>query len=104
MNTPFQKMKIRRFTRTLFFLIILLHITLLDFMFVNHTGLVFLPEESSRTTTLIVHFMIATLTLLTFVLAEAIRAGYKQGKLKVRESLLISASIVMALSIGYLLL
>ncbi|NMP33547.1 hypothetical protein HII17_18525 [Thalassotalea sp. M1531] len=97
-------MKIRSFTRSLFFFIILLHVTLLDFMFVNHSGLVFLPKENSELLTISVHLLIAFVSLLSLIMAEEFRKAYKAGRFSVREPLLIAASIAMASSIGYLLI
>jgi hypothetical protein len=45
------------------FLVIWLHITLLDLFYVNHNGVVFLWQENSELKTLLIHLMIATLTV-----------------------------------------
>jgi len=44
------------------FLVIWLHITLLDLFYVNHNGVVFLWQENSELKTLLIHLLIATLT------------------------------------------
>lgn len=87
-----------------FFLIIWLHMTLLDLFFVTSSGPVFLFEENSQPLTLLVHFSVAIATFIGFWLAIKVSQRYKEGKMEVREPILITSSILMVGCIGLLLL
>jgi hypothetical protein len=49
------------------FLVIWLHITLLDLFYVNQNGIVFLWQENSELKPVLVHLLIATLTVLFYL-------------------------------------
>jgi len=85
------------------FLIIWLHVSLLDLFFVNYSGPVFLWKENAELKTLAVHFAIAAITTLSFMLAEKMHQLYQNGALSIREPLLIACSIGMLTAIGFLL-
>lgn len=85
------------------FLIIWLHVSLLDLFFVNYSGPVFLWKENTELKTLAVHFSIALITTFSFMLAEKMHQLYQQGALFIREPLLIACSIGMLAAIGLLL-
>jgi hypothetical protein len=56
----------------LVFLIIWLHISVLDLFFITYKGPVFLWQENMQLLTLVVHFLIALLTAILFkVIAKA---------------------------------
>lgn len=86
------------------FLIVWLHISILDLFFVNYSGPVFLWQENSEPLTLLVHFLIAAFTTLSFLLAEKMHQQYDEGAFSIREPLLITASCIMAISIAVLTL
>lgn len=86
------------------FLITWLHVSILDLFFVNYSGPVFLWAESVEPKTLIVHFLIALITTLTFLGAQQLHKYYRQGSFSIREPILIIASGMMVLSIGFILL
>jgi len=85
------------------FLVIWLHVTLLDLSYVNHNGAVFLWDESLRPTTLLVHFSIATVTLMFYLLVIKLRKDFKSRKYEVGQNIWLYCSMVMLLTIGYLL-
>jgi len=53
-----------------FFLIIFIHLTALDFFFVNYQGPVFLWDKATELATLTTHFVIALVSCLIFILVE----------------------------------
>jgi hypothetical protein len=52
------------------FLVIWLHITLLDLFYINHNGFVFLWQENREFKTLFTHLLIATLTVIFYLLVN----------------------------------
>jgi len=88
----------------LVFVIIWLHMTLLDLFYVTPNGPIFLFEENSQPLTLLVHFIVAVSSLFSFYVASKVRQRYIQGKMEVREPILITSSVLMTACIGFLLL
>ena len=97
MNKPFS-------TKILIFVVILVHVTILDFMFVNSNGLVLLPEKNLQLQTVAVHIAIALVTTLVYWFTEKVSSQDGRTRIKVKEPMLILLSVAMAISIGYLLL
>ncbi|MFD2167225.1 hypothetical protein ACFSJY_13290 [Thalassotalea euphylliae] len=93
-----------RYKSALFFLVILLHIALLNFAFMDESGLNFMPEENLRWSTQLVHLGIAFVTLAVFLVTEAFLKLRKEGKIAIREPILIVCSLSMLISIGFLLM
>ena len=97
MNKPFS-------TKILIFVVILVHVTILDFMFVNSNGLVLLPEKNLQLQTVAVHISIALVTTLVYWLTEKVSSQEGRTRIKIKEPMLMLLSVAMAISIGYLLL
>ncbi len=97
MNKPFS-------TKILIFVVILVHVTILDFMFVNSKGLVLLPEKNLQLQTVAVHIAIALVTTLVYWITEKISSQDGRTRIKIKEPMLMLLSVAMAISIGYLLL
>ncbi|MCJ8321114.1 MAG: hypothetical protein MJK12_15855 [Colwellia sp.] len=85
------------------FLVIWLHVTLLDLSYVNHNGAVFLWEESSRPITLLVHLLIASVTLMFYLLVIKLRKTFQSRNVEVGQSIWLYCSVAMFLTIGFLL-
>ncbi|WP_286264330.1 hypothetical protein [Thalassotalea atypica] len=85
------------------FAIIWLHVSLLNLFFVNYSGPVFLWKENSEPTTLLVHFLIAATTTTIFLFGQFLHQRYQSGAFRIREPILIFASMCMILSIGFML-
>ena len=85
------------------FLVIWLHVTLLDLSYVNHNGAVFLWEESARPITLLVHFLIAFSTLILYLLMIKLRENFQNRQYKIGQNIWLYCSVVMFLTIGFLL-
>ena len=64
----FAKHFIKSHQTKLFFLVIWLHVSLLDFLYVSYRGPVFLYKESVQLNTLLTHVSIALLTLACYFL------------------------------------
>ena len=85
------------------FLVIWLHVTLLDLSYVNHKGAVFLWEESFRPITLFTHLLIAATTLIFYLLVTKLRGSFQNSQYKVGQHIWLYCSVIMALTIGFLL-
>ncbi|WP_448211729.1 hypothetical protein [Colwellia sp. MEBiC06753] len=95
----------RRKPRFWLFLVIYLHVTVLDWVLVNGRGqLIFKQVESLRLETVMVHLLIALATWLVFVLTDVTVKKYRQTKLSTKEPILIYSSAAMAIAIGVMLL
>lgn len=88
----------------LIFIIILSHITLLDFFFITHNGPVFLIEESLQTDTIITHLLIAFSTTAIGFITHKITKNYQTKKFKIRDKTLILGCFFMFIAILYVLL
>lgn len=56
------------------FLVLWLHISLLNLFFVNHQGIVFLWQENGELNTLLTHFLTALIAVLFYMAITKIRA------------------------------
>lgn len=88
----------------IFFALILVHVSVLDFFFVTHAGPVFLWDRASEPTTIFTHITIALISTLVFVVSDLMHARYKAGAYRVREPILMFASAVMLIAISLLVL
>ncbi|WDE11195.1 hypothetical protein [Thalassomonas haliotis] len=80
MKTNVMKISAMKTKAMLFVLVIWVHITLLDLMFINHRGLVILWQENSRYQTIFTHLFIVLLTFvlyLTLVKLQQLPVFYK---------------------------
>ncbi len=85
------------------FLVIFMHVTLLDLFFVNYNGPVFLWQESLHWLTIATHILIAGLSAIIFQLLLILRRDYQYGKFVLSEKVLIGCSLCVLLSIGFLI-
>jgi hypothetical protein len=85
------------------FLILWLHVSLLDLFFINFKGPVFLWQANMQVNTLVTHLVIATLatTFISFI-ALLVRQ-HKDGKLVVSEKVWALCSLCLVVSIVFLL-
>ncbi len=89
---------------TLLFVIVLLHNSLLDLFFVNHTGLVFLWHENGQLNTVLTHLLTASLVVMFFLLIEKLSNSYKTKAFKISERIWAGCSIILITLIGFLLI
>jgi hypothetical protein len=89
---------------TLLFLTFWAHVSLLNLFFVNYNGPVFLWDENSQLLTLQVHFSIAALATLFYIVITKIRQFSHVSKFKVGEKIWLSCSLVLLLSISLVLM
>ena len=85
------------------FLVIWLHVTLLDLFYINNSGVVFLWQESLRPITLFTHLLVAFSVLAFYFMVTKLRNNYQHGKYKVGQHIWLYCSLVMIFTIGFLL-
>jgi hypothetical protein len=82
--------------KTLFlFIVILVHVSLLDLFFVTFNGIVFLWEENSRFLTIATHLSIAVTVTLLYQVISTLRVKYQQGMLQMGEKMWWLSSLLM---------
>lgn len=87
----------------LLFVILFLHVSLLDLFYVTYSGLVFLWLENAQLDTVLVHFLTAILTTALYLLLIKAKELTKANEIKVNEKFWLASSLVLVFSIGYLL-
>lgn len=85
------------------FIILFVHITILDLFFITLNGPVFLIKENLRIETIIVHMAITLASIIICLLFGLLRGAYKSGKLKLRNNLLILSSGLLIFLIYFVL-
>lgn len=96
-------MALQRKQLALIFLLLWFHVSLLDLFFVNFSGPVFLWAENLKTVTLVTHFMIAAVATGMFWLIAQLKQHYQTRKIQVSEKVWALCSLLLLLSIGFLL-
>lgn len=89
---------------TQLFLVLWLHISLLNLFFVNHRGFVFLWQENGELNTLITHFSTALAATLFYLAVKKIRSGLVEKRLTISNNLFAVGSVIMVGLIGLVLL
>ncbi|REL25287.1 hypothetical protein DXX93_01080 [Thalassotalea euphylliae] len=87
-----------------FFVVIFVHITVLNLFYVNEKGITFFWQQAIELNTIVTHLLAAGLSLLVYACAEQVVAYHRKGQVAIRQPVLILCSISMALSIGFLLM
>jgi len=85
------------------FLVLWVHISLLNLFFVNHRGAVFLWQENSELNTLITHFVIALSAVFFYMMVSKLRVLFSNKKFALGNNLFILGSLAMMALIGLLL-
>ncbi|MGL1958614.1 MAG: hypothetical protein OCD00_15005 [Colwellia sp.] len=99
----FSSQFIIRHQRKMFFVIIWLHISILDLFYVTYRGPVFLWQKNAELLTLVVHFGIALATLAFYLLLKKISGEYQLGKFKISNKVWLLCSICLFFSITFLI-
>lgn len=87
-----------------FFVVIFVHITVLNLFYVNENGITFFWQQAIQLNTIVTHLLAAGVSLLVYACAEQLVACHRKGQMAIREPVLILCSISMVLSIGFLLM
>jgi hypothetical protein len=87
----------------LLFIVLWLHISLLDLFFVTYSGPVFLWSENLRAESFIVHTLIAFGGVGLYVLLTRAKQEYVAGNLNIGDKTWLFCSLMLILSIGYTL-
>jgi hypothetical protein len=85
------------------FLVLWLHVSLLNLFYVNRNGAVFLWQENSELNTLITHFVIALSAVLFYMMVNKVRTFISNKKFVIGNNLFFFASLAMMAIIGLLL-
>ena len=88
----------------LMFFVLWAHVSLLKLFFVNYRGPVFLWQENSELLTIQVHFFIALLTTFFYLTVSKLRQLKGTKKFIIADKTWLLLSLVLVLSIGFLLL
>lgn len=94
--------KLYRYKIALLFIALWAHVSLLNLFFVSYTGPVFLWQENSEPLTIQVHFLIALFTTLFYLSVSKIRQVNAIKTVKVTDKFWLVCSVVLLLSIGFL--
>jgi hypothetical protein len=89
---------------TQLFLVLWLHISLLNLFFVNLRGFVFLWQENSELNTLATHFITALAGTLFYIIVTKIRMHLTDKKLSVGNNVFVFGSVIMLALIGFVLI
>jgi len=89
--------------KILLFIVILLHISVLDLFFVTHNRVVFLWEENSQLLTITTHLAIAIMVTLFYLAISTFRVKYQQRGTKVGERMWWISSLFMLVIIVILI-
>ncbi len=89
---------------TLIFFVLWAHVSLLNLFFVNYSGPVFLWQENSELLTIQVHFLIALSTTIFYLMVSKIRQLKRNKKLIIADKTWLLCSVILILSIGFLLI
>ncbi len=84
----------------LLFLIVFVHVSLLDLFFVTFNGPVFLWEENLRAETILVHLAIATITTLVYSIFTKFRQSYRDEKYIFAEKVWLVSSLFLVIAIA----
>lgn len=95
--------KIYQYKITLLFLALWAHVSLLNLFFVSYSGPVFLWQENSEPLTIQVHFLIALLTTIFYLLVTKIRQANAIKETKITDKIWLACSLFLVLSIGFVL-
>lgn len=86
------------------FIVLLLHVSLLDLFFVTHGGPVFLFDKNSEIKTIVTHLLIVLASVGFYVLLTKFRAYYSDPLFKISEITWVIWSVILILSIGFVLI
>ena len=86
------------------FLILFLHMSLLDLFYVTTSGPVFMWQENMQTKTIFVHILIALLSVALYAILVNAQKIAKSRYIRVGDKFWLASSMVLVVSIGYLLL
>jgi len=85
----------------LLFLVLWLHISLLDLFFVRPSGPVFYWDENLRGETILVHISLALASVLFYLLIGFMRNKSQTRKIKITDKFWLISSIFMVILIGF---
>ena len=88
----------------LLFLILWLHISLLDLFFVKYSGPVFYWAENLRGETILVHISLALVSVLFYLLIGLMRNKFQVKKIKITDKFWLVSSTFMVILIGFFIL
>ena len=88
----------------LLFLILWLHISLLDLFFVTYSGPVFYWAENLRGETILVHISLALVSVLFYLLIGLFRNKFQVKKIKITDKFWLVSSTFMVILIGFFIL
>lgn len=86
------------------FIVLLVHVTLLDFFFVTHQGPVFLFDKNSELKTIVTHLLIVLASVGFYVLLTKYREHYRKTTFRVSEITWVIWSVILIFSIGFVLI
>lgn len=86
------------------FIVLLVHVSLLDLFFVTHSGPVFLLDKNSELKTILTHLLIAILSVGFYVLLTKYRAHVQEVSFRVSDITWVVWSVILILLIGFILI
>ncbi|WP_085300627.1 hypothetical protein [Cognaticolwellia mytili] len=95
---------IYQYKMALLFLALWAHVSLLNLFYVNYKGPVFLWQENSEPLTIQVHFLIALLATGFYLAISKLRQIDSDKKVRITDKFWLVCSLVLVLSIGFLLI
>lgn len=85
------------------FIVLLVHVSLLDLFFVTHKGLVFLFDKNLEIKTIITHLIIISVSVGFYVMLNSSANYYRRTNTKVSDITWVLCSVLMIFSIGFFL-
>ena len=88
----------------LLFIVIFVHVSVLDLFFVTLDGAGFLWDENSQLLTIATHFVIAIMVVLLYLAISTFRIKYKKRALQMGEKMWWASSLLMLAAIAVILI
>jgi len=86
------------------FIVLLVHVSLLDLFFVTHSGPVFLLDKNSEFKTILTHLLTVAVSVFFYILLNKYRAHVQEVSFRVSDITWVVWSVILILSIGFILI
>lgn len=86
------------------FIVLLVHVSLLDLFFVTHKGPVFLFDENLEIKTIITHFIIIGVSVGFYVMLNSSANYFSRVNTKISDITWVLWSVLMIFAIGFILI
>lgn len=89
---------------TYLFLVLMLHITLLDLFFVGANGAVFLIDKNLEMKTIVTHLLIVCVSVSFYMFIDRLNQYYRESSIKVKDFNWIVWSVLFIFLLGFILI